>query len=286
MITVKSIHEIREILISHRRAGRTFGFVPTMGALHEGHISLIRQASQQSDLVVGSIFVNPRQFNSSQDFELYPKSEEQDIAMLEQSGCNVLFLPDVTEMYPKRVGLTIQMGSIDQVLEGSHRPGHFSGVALVVIKLLNIIQPDVLWLGQKDLQQVAVVSQIIQELSFPVRLEIGATVREADGLAMSSRNRRFSREDRQLAPALFQEMTKIKDLLHKGKTPLQNLLEQGKANLEGKGFKTEYLTAVHKDTFETVLDVKLIKADPYSYHLCVAAEINGIRLIDNISLIP
>lgn len=257
-----------------------------MGALHEGHLSLISQAKKESDVVVSSIFINPRQFNSEEDFRQYPKSESQDAEMLSSVGCNVLFLPPVHEMYPTRAKLTINMGRIDEVLEGSHRPGHFSGVALIVSKLLNMVQPDLLWLGQKDLQQVAVIRQLINELSFQVALKIGETIREQDGLAMSSRNRRLGQADRDMAPALYATLLKIRNSIFNSNQSVSDLINHEIAQLALRGIKIEYLTIVDRDTFEATEDLNLIKGSHGQFHVCIAADINGVRLIDNISLIP
>jgi pantoate--beta-alanine ligase len=270
---------LREALII-RASGRKLGFVPTMGALHEGHLALIREALQVCDVVAASIFVNPAQFNRVSDFDTYPRTIAEDIHMLEQVGCHLLFMPGVQEMYPIPSRTTIAVGLLDEVFEGRHRPGHFSGVALVVVKLFHLVQPTHAFFGSKDLQQVAVVRQIVQDFSLPVAVVECPTLRESDGLAMSSRNQLLSPEARPTAPFLYRALLSVKDGLKQNAhyIPHKEILE-----LEAKGFKVEYLEVVHKDTFtKPGFEDNLFNGN---YHVVVAAWLEEVRLIDNVSLI-
>jgi pantoate--beta-alanine ligase len=199
--------DLQSFVEASRRAGRRLGLVPTMGALHEGHLQLVQAAATACDDVVASIFVNPTQFNNPDDLRLYPRLPEQDTAMLAGAGCTALFMPGVAEMYPQPTVLRFDFGDLERVMEGAHRPGHFNGVTTVVSKLFHMARPHQAYFGQKDFQQVAIVRQLIADLSFDLELVVAPTVREADGLAMSSRNRRLSPETRAVAPLLYQVLT-------------------------------------------------------------------------------
>ncbi|WP_198671611.1 pantoate--beta-alanine ligase, partial [Desertihabitans aurantiacus] len=202
MQTIRTVDELRAVLAGHRRAGRTIGLVPTMGALHEGHLALVRAAAAGADVVVMSLFVNPTQFNDAGDLAAYPRDETRDAELADGAGVDVLFAPAVEEVYPTGFATTISVGGVSERLEGAHRPGHFDGVALVVTKLFGMVRPDVAWFGQKDAQQVAVVRRVVADLDLGVRIETVPTVREPDGLALSSRNVRLGAEDRVRALAL------------------------------------------------------------------------------------
>lgn len=195
-----TISETQQYLKAQQRAGKTIGFVPTMGALHAGHISLIERAKTENDLAVCSIFVNPTQFNNSDDLKKYPRTLERDCEMLRPVGCDVVFAPSAEEMYPSLPQLKMDFGTLETIMEGKFRPGHFNGVGIVVSKLFNIVKPDKAYFGLKDLQQVAVIRRMVQELSFDLEIIPCPTLRETDGLAMSSRNTRLSPEARALAP--------------------------------------------------------------------------------------
>lgn len=272
------IQDLRAYLASH--AGKSVGFVPTMGALHEGHLTLIRTARSANDLCVCSIFVNPIQFNNADDLARYPRVLEDDVRLLETVGCDAVFAPSVEEMYPTPPALTMQFGPLERVLEGAFRPGHFSGVGVVVSKLLHIVSPDRVYFGQKDLQQCLVVRRLIEDLSFPVEQVIVPTVREADGLAMSSRNRNLTPEERAAAPFLYAELTRAAESMKAG-TPVADV----KASLEAAfaarpEFRLEYF-----DIADTTGLVSLESYQPgQEAALALAAHLGKVRLIDNILL--
>ena len=260
------------------RSGQLIGLVPTMGALHEGHMSLIEAARQANDLVVASVFVNPAQFNNPDDLARYPRAPDDDYRMLEAAGCHVVLAPSVTEMYSEPPTLRLNFGELETVMEGAFRPGHFNGVGIVVAKLFNIVQPHRAYFGQKDLQQVAVVRRLIRDLSFPVELVRCPTVREADGLAMSSRNRNLTTEERDLAPALHEALTLAHDLLVEGQSTAQ-----AKAAVTGffsgnPNFRLEYVEIANADTLQSVGEVLA----PGQTAICLAVQLGKVRLIDNI----
>ncbi|HSP32980.1 MAG TPA: pantoate--beta-alanine ligase, partial [Thermoanaerobaculia bacterium] len=207
MIVARTIEEVRSAVAAARSRGEVVGFVPTMGFLHEGHLSLVRCARESgAQCVVVSIFVNPKQFGPNEDFARYPRNEERDRELLEAEGVDVLFMPAVETMYPPDATTRVSVGAVARPLEGERRPGHFEGVAVVVLKLFNIVQPDLAVFGRKDAQQCAVVDRMVRDLDLPVRLVFGETVREKDGLAMSSRNSYLSADERALAPVLHRAL--------------------------------------------------------------------------------
>ena len=249
-----------------------------MGALHEGHMTLIETAKQVGDLVVASIFVNPVQFNNPDDLARYPRTLDDDCRMLEAAGCDLVFAPSVNEMYPEPPTMRLSFGELETVMEGAHRPGHFNGVGIVVAKLFNIVQPGRAYFGQKDLQQVAVVRRLIRELSFPVELVRCPTVRESDGLAMSSRNRNLTSEERELAPALYEALTLAHDLLTEGQSTAQ-----AKAAVTGfftgnPNLRLEYVDIANADTLHPAGEVLA----PGQTAICLAAQLGKVRLIDNV----
>ncbi|WP_250631057.1 pantoate--beta-alanine ligase [Rhodoflexus caldus] len=267
-------------LIEWRRENRllSVGFVPTMGALHNGHISLIEKAKSENPLVVCSIFVNPTQFNNADDLKRYPRTPEQDLAMLAAAGCDVVFMPDEAEIYPAAPQMQLNFGNLEEVMEGSHRPGHFNGVGLVVSKLFHMVQPDRAYFGQKDLQQFLIIKRLVADLSFPVQLVCCPVVREADGLAMSSRNVRLSAEARLQAPALYRALTEAQQRITQGENPQMVCSEITRRLNETGIFSVEYLTLA--DT-ETLASVQSPQAG-MEYALCIAAFLDGVRLIDNV----
>lgn len=204
MLIFNTIKATKEFL--HSRKGPSLGFVPTMGALHQGHLDLVRRARSENDLVAVSIFVNPIQFNNPEDLEKYPRTPEVDADMLRSAGCDVLFMPDAAEMYPQPESTVYDFGPVEKVMEGAARPGHFNGVGIVVRKLFEIIEPQKAYFGEKDFQQLAVIRELVRMLSLPVQIVPCATVREADGLAMSSRNMRLTAAERAVAPKIYQAM--------------------------------------------------------------------------------
>lgn len=277
MLRFDTIASLRQHLAG-LRANQSIGLVPTMGALHDGHLTLIQQARQQTDVVVCSIFVNPVQFNNADDLARYPRTLDADCALLESAGCDVVFAPSVDEMYPEAPTLRFNFGELETIMEGAFRPGHFNGVGLVVAKLFNIIQPDKAFFGQKDLQQVAVIRSLIRNLSFPVELVRSPTVREADGLAMSSRNRNLTADERDQATTLFAALTLAHDELVNGQTP-----EQAKAAVRDflntrPAFRLEYVEVANADTLMPADEVLA----PGQTAICIAAHLGKVRLIDNL----
>jgi len=257
------------------------GFVPTMGALHEGHISLIRQSRINSSITVASIFVNPSQFNDQADFAKYPVTLDKDIKMLEESGCDVLFLPDLDEIYPDgwHQSENYDLGSLEKLLEGYYRPGHFQGVCQVVHRLLDMVKPAAIFMGQKDFQQCMVVKRLIELKNLPVKLHTCPTLREPDGLAMSSRNMRLNSEQREIATAIYREMMRIKNA--PGNYLPAELEKRAVENLLEAGFrKVDYVSIAIPATLEPL--------DGWNREggavVLVAAFLGEVRLIDNLLL--
>lgn len=282
MIILKKAAEIRQWLDNQANKGKNIGFAPTMGALHPGHISLIESSRTQNEVTVSSIFINPTQFNDPKDFEKYPVTLEKDIEMLETSGCDVLFLPSITEMYPQGVKnrMHYELGFLETVFDGQYRPGHFQGVCTVVHRLLEIVQPDNLYLGQKDYQQCMVINKLtaLINMSEQIKIKICPTLREADGLAMSSRNMRLNHEERIIAPLIYQSMILLRDDLQAGN--LTELKENGKKFLTQAGFKVDYFEVADARSLKTVDEY-----DGKQKLVClVAAFLNEVRLIDNMLL--
>ncbi len=272
-----TIYALQQYLAPLSQSAQTVGLVPTMGALHEGHLDLVRRARQECDVVVVSIFVNPVQFNNPDDLARYPRTLQQDSEMLEKVGTDVLFFPAVAEIYPEPAQLKLSFGELESVMEGAFRPGHFNGVGLVVSKLFHIVQPSRAYFGQKDLQQVAVIRRLIRDLNFPINLIRCDTIREADGLAMSSRNRNLTDAERGQATSLYEALTLAYDLLIEGQSP-----NQAKAAVTGffaqlSAFRLEYVEVVNPDTLQPVAELQA----PGQTAICIAAYLGRVRLIDN-----
>lgn len=272
----ETVKDLRNSLKTVVNSNKIIGFVPTMGALHAGHISLIAQAKNQCDVVVCSIFVNPTQFNNANDLAIYPRTLESDCAMLEQAGCDMVFAPTVAEMYPNLTAVKFNFGDLETVMEGEFRPGHFNGVGLVVSKLFHIVQPDKAFFGQKDIQQCAVIKRLIADLSFQIELVICPTLRDADGLAMSSRNKNLSETERNVANHIFYCLTLAHSQLADGndiqivkQTFTQNMAKQPLFNLE-------YFEVVDRSTLKPVQQYQ-----QGTQAMCVAAFLGKTRLIDN-----
>jgi pantoate--beta-alanine ligase len=258
------------------------GFVPTMGALHAGHLSLLKRSKEKSSITVCSIFVNPIQFNNSDDFKKYPKTIEQDILLLEQNGCDILFLPGEKEMYPDEASKNkhFDLGYLETNLEGKFRPGHFQGVALVVEKLLNIVEPDFLFLGQKDFQQCMVIKRLISLMNKKTEVIVCPILREENGLAMSSRNLRLNAEEKEIASNLHRALVLIKEKANdKFFFALKN---KAAKDLESKGFTVEYLELAKRNDLEIVSE--FIRGGELV--ILVAAFLAGVRLIDNLLINP
>lgn len=290
MNIVKTKKGLREKLDEFRAQGHKIAFVPTMGALHEGHLSLLNKASTLADKVVCSIFVNPTQFNDPEDLKKYPRPIENDIVLLESVGCDVLFLPEVEEMYPasgeEDKDWEIDLGVLDQVLEGKERPGHFKGVVQIVYKLFKAVNPDVAVFGQKDLQQVLVIESLIRQKQLPIQLVMGPTKREENGLAMSSRNIRLSDIGKQQALALSQTLARTKTRIadwQKGNGTLAEIRVKAEEELKAApGVSLEYFALCDR---KTLLDATEETA-PKDLVGLVAAWVDGVRLIDNSILDP
>lgn len=280
MILFKKAKDISEYLLKIKSSGSSIGFIPTMGALHPGHISLLQSSKKTDTTSVCSIFVNPTQFNDSKDFENYPSTMETDIDHLEKADCDVLFLPSVTEMYPEGTGTfkRYELGYLETVLEGKYRPGHFQGVCQVVYRLLNIIPTDHLYLGQKDYQQCMVIKKMIELTHFKTEITICPTLREAEGLAMSSRNTRLSKMDRKKALKIFETLSFLRSHIKPG--DLQGIQESAIQILTAEGFKIDYIEIADADTLE-LLNSWDGKRPTVAL---IAAFLEKVRLIDNMLL--
>ena len=280
MLILKHINDISNYFTALQANGIKIGFVPTMGALHPGHVSLIAEAKKNSGTVVSSIFVNPTQFNDTKDFEKYPNTIEQDIYLLEKAGCDVLFLPSVKEMYPEGLSTTKQydLGYLETVLDGAYRPEHFQGVCRVVEKLLTIVHPDKLFLGQKDYQQCLVIKKLSALMEADMEIVICPTLREADGLAMSSRNLRLTDADRKKAPLIYETLQFIQQNIRPGY--LNDLKERAANYLTAEGFKVDYIEIA--DAYTLALMETWDGKTPLV--ALAAAFIGEVRLIDNLLL--
>ena len=279
MQTVHSVAQVREYVRGWHNKGLSVGFVPTMGNLHDGHISLIREARARCEVVVVSIFVNPTQFGPNEDFDRYPRTLDADAAALVEAGTDLLFAPSVEEMYPLGQNQTwVDVDQLGDYLCGASREGHFRGVTTVVSKLLNIVQPDVAVFGEKDFQQLAILRRMCEELLFPVKIVGAATSRETDGLARSSRNGFLSDSERTLAPQLYAHLQQLKADIDAGERDYRALESRISQSLNTAGFEVDYLTIVNAQT--------LAPASPQDTDLvaAAAAKLGSTRLIDNISL--
>ena len=277
MKVVRTKAELRAELSTAHAGEASVGLVPTMGALHDGHLSLIRRARSACDEVVVSLFVNPTQFDDSGDLAGYPRDEARDGALAAEAGADILFAPSPEEVYPRGFATTVTVGDVAEPLEGEHRGGeHFRGVATVVTKLLNMAQPDVAFFGQKDAQQVAVIRRLARDLDIPVRIEVGDTVREPDGLALSSRNARLRADDRRRAAALRRGLDAVRSRHAAGERDATILAAIGRAAMAELDVEPEYLELVTPDTFAPVTSV-----GDEQVLVAVAARIGGVRLIDN-----
>lgn len=276
----KEIGPLKAFLVSTRNQGQTLGFVATMGALHEGHLELIRNSQNDNSVTICSIFVNPSQFNNPSDLQKYPRTLDQDIKLLEKVGCDALFCPEVESMYDGESFVRFDFGHLDKVMEGEFRPGHFSGVALVVSKLFNIIEPDVAYFGQKDWQQFAIISQLTRELKFNLKLKSVPTLREPSGLAMSSRNARLTAEQREKAVIIYRTLKNAVQQLKNDK-PVSHVKAAVAKAFEGDAaVRLEYFEVADSENLKPLNDVKK-SARPI---LCIAAFVGEVRLIDNMFL--
>ncbi len=277
MQSVKTIKETQTLIRDFRAKGKTIGFVPTMGALHDGHLSLVKQAKKENDIVVVSIFVNPTQFGPKEDFNNYPRDIDRDLNKLSPIGVDVVFIPDVREMYPQGFSTSINIGSIGEVLCGASRAGHFNGVATVVAKLFNIVMPHKAYFGHKDFQQTVVIKKLVRELNFDIDIIVCPTVRERDGLAMSSRNSYLNDAERKAAGILYKALKLGEELISKGIRESSRIKTEIEALIRTEPLAViEYAEIVDAATLEKIDDIKSNAA------ICLAVRISATRLIDNL----
>ena len=282
MKTIRTVTALRGELAEHRRAGRTIGLVPTMGAFHEGHLSLMRHACRSCDVVVVSLFVNPTQFTDAGDLSVYPRDEQRDAALAAELGVTHLFAPPATEVYPEGFATTVSVRGVTDGLEGVHRGHeHFDGVTTVVTKLLNIVGPEVAFFGQKDAQQAAVIQRLVRDLNVPVRIEVCPTVRAQDGLALSSRNVLLSDADRDRATSLSRALRAVQGAVAAGEQDPNVAAAAGRVELAAADIDPEYLALVSRETMEPV---RRVEGDDVL--AVVAAKVGPVRLIDNAAVRP
>ncbi|MFZ0322021.1 MAG: pantoate--beta-alanine ligase [Candidatus Sulfotelmatobacter sp.] len=275
----KTIEDMRAACRAARHGGKRLGFVPTMGALHEGHLSLVRAAKAACDVVVVSIFVNPTQFGPMEDLAKYPRTFERDCELLEKEGMQLLFAPAVEEMYPAGAVTWVTVEGLSDQLDGRSRPGHFRGVSTVVAKLFHVVEPDVAFFGQKDAAQVAVIRRMVRDLSFPVKIVACPIVREADGLAMSSRNAYLNEQQRNQALVLHRALMRVKKLWEGGERSVEKLLAAGRDEVTKEdAVRLDYFELVNADSLDAVEKAKS------GTLVAVAAFVGTTRLIDNILL--
>jgi pantoate--beta-alanine ligase len=279
--TLRTVRELREVLAPERRAGRSIGLVPTMGSFHEGHLSLMRRAREECEVVAVSLFVNPTQFGQTEDLESYPRDEARDRAIAESEGVDVLFAPPLEEVYPDGFDTTVTVGALTSVLDGDparRGPGHFAGVTTVVTKLFNMVAPDVAYFGQKDAQQALVVRKLVQDLDIPVRIEICPIIRDPDGLALSSRNAYLSADERERALALSRALRAAEQTVTAGTIDAATILAAARSELDAAGIEPEYLE------LRSASDLSEVERLNGSVLLAVAARVGRARLIDNVIL--
>ncbi|MDE1164484.1 MAG: pantoate--beta-alanine ligase [Pseudomonas sp.] len=280
MNTVKTVRELRAAVARARSEGKRIGLVPTMGNLHSGHAALVAKAAQRADFVVASIFVNPMQFGPSEDLDKYPRTLAADQEKLIQAGCNLLFAPAVEEIYPDGMAVQTRV-SVPQLSEGlcgASRPGHFEGVATVVSKLFNMVQPDLAVFGQKDYQQLAVIRALVRDLNMPIQIIGEPTARAEDGLALSSRNGYLTQDQRSAAPALYASLTQVAAAIRAGDRDYPALIATARAQQEAAGFKPDYLEIRH------AINLRQVTAEDRDLVIVAAAYIGTTRLIDNLHL--
>lgn len=280
MQIVKTINELQDFISAECQSGRRIAFVPTMGNLHAGHLSLIKQAKQTSECVVASIFVNPLQFGANEDLDNYPRTLQEDIDKLTKEGTHLLFTPEANEIYPDGMELQTQVSvpDITETLCGASRPGHFTGVATVVSKLFNIVQPDVALFGEKDFQQLAVIRKMTQDLCFPIEIIGVPTSRDTDGLALSSRNGYLSSQERSIAPELYASLSQCRQNIVEGCCDYATLIRQYRVNLENSGFAVDYFAICDATTLRDVSE------QTNEISILAAASLGNTRLIDNVTL--
>lgn len=278
MRVVKTISELKSLISGYKQENKTVGLVPTMGALHAGHKSLVDRARKENDIVVVSVFVNPTQFNNKQDLATYPRTEERDCALLEAAGCDVVFMPAVEEVYPEPDNRQFDLGAVAEVMEGAHRPGHFNGVAQIVSKLFGFVEPDRAYFGEKDFQQIAVIRKMVQLEGFKLQIVACPIKREDDGLALSSRNVRLTAEQRQLAPNIYRVLKESCNFAKSHTVAETEKFVVGSLNALPQ-MEVEYYSIVDALTMQPVSDW----ADADSITGCITVYCGEVRLIDNIA---
>jgi len=276
MQKVTTVNQLRNLIRQWRKKGLSIAFVPTMGNLHSGHIKLVREAKKQADRVVVSIFVNPTQFGAGEDFENYPRTERVDEDKLTEASVDLLFLPTIFEIYPNKASTRVSVGDLAALHCGAYRMGHFDGVATVVTKLFNMVQPDIAFFGEKDFQQLAVIRNMVQDLNIPVEILGVSTEREKDGLAMSSRNGYLTAKERAIAPKLYQALCMARDEVLQTKA-FKTIEKENSTLLESEGFKVDYFSICNAD------NLQLATENDKSLVILVAAKLGRPRLIDNIT---
>lgn len=275
LVVIKTIDELRKL---RKSLQGTIGFIPTMGYLHAGHVSLVDLARRDNDYVIVSIFVNPKQFNEKKDYQTYPQDIPRDIKLLKNAGVDYIFLPGVEELYPQGYETYVSVGGISTKLEGKSRPGHFDGVTTVVAKLFNIIQPTRSYFGQKDAQQVAVVKKMVADLNMPIEINVGKTIRENDGLAMSSRNVFLSDKERKQAPVLYQSLCVAQELFIDGERNSKTIINKMRELIDTTSGKIDYISIADPQTLD---EIDTIKREAL---VSIAVGFEKARLIDNIYL--
>ncbi len=280
MEVVKTIKSLQAALQLQREKNGSIGFIPTMGALHDGHLSLIKSSRNNDDVTVASIYVNPTQFNDKNDLKNYPRDHEHDVALLKSAGCHIAFLPDDHEMYPEPDTRSFKFGDLGLVMEGKHRPGHFNGVAQIVTKLFDIVKPHRAYFGKKDFQQLAIIRKLVKDLHYPVEVIGCPIVRESDGLAMSSRNQLLSPVHRKAAPMISQTLRAVKEMMDDA--DISEIESYVYTSINSNPYlKLEYFQIVNSETLQSIsyIDPKVAST------ACIAVFAGSVRLIDNIDLI-
>lgn len=282
MIIIKTINELKLKLAEIKKQSKSIGLVPTMGYLHKGHLSLVEEARKQTDFVIATIFVNPTQFAPNEDFNIYPRDMERDKSLLEQTGCDLLFAPEINEIYPEHYSTYVIVEKYSSILEGAIRPTHFRGVTTIVNKLFNLCQPDIAFFGQKDAQQAFIIKKMVQDLNMQVEIKIMPIIREEDGLAMSSRNVYLSKEEREEATILFKTLNLIKERFLQGEKNCSKLKEIGFEYFKNSRLAMpDYIEIVNYEEFSFPAEIE----DDKKYYVLLAVRIGKVRLIDNI-IIP
>lgn len=275
---IRSKSDLKSVIHKLKEANSSIGLVPTMGALHQGHLSLVQMSSMQYDVTVVTIFVNPTQFNNKEDLDNYPRTEEKDIALLEAESVEIVFIPNLDEIYPSESLINLNFGVLETIMEAKHRPGHYNGVGLIVMKLFGLIEPSGAYFGQKDLQQFSIISVLVKDFDLPIQLHMAPVIREPDGLAMSSRNKRLNSEKLSRASMIYATLQLAKDRLVDG-VKIDVVKEEVKAQFDiEKDIELEYFEIVH---FETLQNISIVNEGD-RVALCIAAYVAGVRLIDNI----